>query len=118
MQPGPLVVAEGFQMHVAQADVLGVCDGEAPGGLQAVGRWLGIVFLAATAVGACGREEEGVAAALLAHVGQGDAAAVLYADVLDADAAHGMPLNAGYDAGIAAVGLADADVLDADVADR
>ena len=95
-----------------------MADGESPCGLNAVGRWFGIVGLAQLAACTCLGDEEGIAPALLFVVVERQSAAELHAQVLDADIADGMSLDASYQTGIAAVGIGNADIFDTDATDH
>ena len=82
-----------------------------------MGRWLGVAAHATALVLAGRLVEEGVAAALLGHIVKRDASAVADGEVADTYVAHGMPFEASDEAGIAAIGIGDTDVADADVLD-
>ena len=117
IEPGTLVGRGGAEAHATKGDVLGMVDGEAPGGLQAMGRGLGVAAHT-TALVLSGRlVEEGVATTLLGHIVERDASAVTDGEVANAYVAHGMAFEASDEAGIAAIGIGDTDVADADVLD-
>ena len=81
-------------------------------------RGLGVAAYATALVGAGRFVEEGIAATLLGHIVERDASAVADGEVADAHVAHGVPLDAGDEAGIAAIGITDIDMADADILDR
>lgn len=118
MQPRTFVGCGRREAYAAERDILGMIDGEAPGGLQAMSRGLGVAAYATALVLAGRFVEEGVATALLCDVVECDTTPVADGEVADAYVAHGMSLDAGYETGITAIGIADIDMADADILDR
>ena len=113
----PLVRLYGFQPDILQQDVLGMADGESPCRLDAMSRRFGIVSFAPLSLLTCLGNEEGVAATLLTEVLHRQSTTVQHIEILDADIADGVPLHTGYQTGIAAVGIGDVDITDANAAD-
>ena len=118
IQPRTFVRSSRTETYTAERYILGMIDGEAPSGLQAMSRGLGVAAHATILVCAGWFVEEGIAATLLGHIVERDASAVADGKVADAYVAHGVTLDAGYEAGVTAIDITDIDMADADILDR
>ena len=104
-------------MDVPQRDVFRMTDGETPGRLDAVSRRFWVVGFSRFTLLPGFRDEERVAPALFTDIIQCQTASELHLQILDGDMVHGMIFDTGYQTSIAAIGILDIDIADADVVD-
>ena len=118
MKGGALVGEDSLQTNVLEPDVLGMADGESPGGLDAVGRRFWIFGLTGLGWLAGFGDKEGIASPLFFKVFHREAPTEQDLYILNADIPYRMSFHTGNEAGIATVGISDADIADADTVDN
>lgn len=111
------VGTDGLKAYILQQDILCMADREAPSGLDAVSRGLGIASLAhLSGLTGLGNEER-IAPPLLFDIFQRESTPKLDIEITDTDLTDRMSLNARNQTSITAVGIDNPDVGDTDITD-